>query len=442
MLPPIPVLKDYGLSETHGFLPTEPPLPKLPDPRYEAWETIVANLSTWIRSADLHRAIDRLPVLGTDGLKRAAEWRRAYCLLCFMMQGYVWAGDRPRDRVPSQIVIPLLSVSDHLNIIPAPTYAALCLWNYAPVRNGSIGDLETIVALNTFTGSTDESWFYSVSVAIEFHGAPILGLGLRAVDAARHDDSITIASCLDEFADRLAHLTNLLVRIYEGCNPSIFYHKIRPFLAGSKNMAESGLPSGVMYEDGSGSEPYRQYSGGSNAQSSLIQFFDVVLGIEHSPTRISGSSQEAKSNFIHNMRRYMPTHHASFLRDVEAVANIRDYVGKNMDDRKLRLAYDACVARLHDFRSKHIGIVTRYIIIPSARLRPKKYSPTEFGGPNVAVPPNQQEIQGQRGTGGTLFLPFLKQARDETCVPVPQYAKRRQPASKELESVRENMTSE
>ena len=49
-------------------------------------------------------------------------------------------------------------------------------------------------------------------------------------------------------------------------------------------MAEAGLPSGVVFDTGKGDEPYRQYGGGSNAQSTLIQFFDAVLGVEHHPT--------------------------------------------------------------------------------------------------------------------------------------------------------------
>ncbi|KAK8141059.1 hypothetical protein G3M48_000904 [Beauveria asiatica] len=66
---------------------------------------VVANLPALIRNAELRQAIDRLPMLDTSGLKDEAEWCRAYCLLCFMMQVYVWTGDLPKDRVPLQIAI-------------------------------------------------------------------------------------------------------------------------------------------------------------------------------------------------------------------------------------------------------------------------------------------------------------------------------------------------
>lgn len=82
----------------------------------------------------------------------------------------------------------------------------------------------------------------------------------------------------------------------EGCAPEVFYRDIRPFLAGSKNMALAGLPDGVFYEedDDVGKGEWRQYSGGSNAQSSLMQFFDIVLGVEHSEQKYSGP----KNNFL------------------------------------------------------------------------------------------------------------------------------------------------
>ncbi|OAQ95699.1 hypothetical protein LLEC1_01808 [Akanthomyces lecanii] len=430
MLPPIPSLDDYGLSAGHGFLPSELPLARLPDPYYTSWETISANLSSLILSRRLRELVQVLPVLDTRGLEHDAEWRRAYSLLCFMTHGYIWAGESPADRVPPQLSIPLVTISRRLEIVPVATYAAVCLWNFKPLfMNEDIDNLENLASLNTFTGSMDESWFYLVSVAIEARGAPILDLGLTAMEAARRNDSALVTSCLCAFAERLTDLTSLLQRMHESCDPSVFYNRIRPFLAGSRNMGEAGLPHGVIYEDGSGVEEYRQYSGGSNAQSSLIQFFDVVLGIKHLPTGQSAPTNEAtakRNNFIQDMRGYMPARHADFLNDCESVANIRLYVQSNVDDEKLCLAYDACLAMLSAFRDKHIAIVTRYIINPSREVRARSRSPeVTRGHNNIAVASRKGDSKSQTGTGGTALIPFLKQARDETGVPaVAEWTKR------------------
>ncbi|KAJ6786893.1 hypothetical protein PWT90_00035 [Aphanocladium album] len=430
MLPAIPTLDEYGLSAKHGFLPNELPLARLPDPYYNKWEAIAANLPALILSRRLRGVIDRLPLLDTIGLEHDAEWRRAYSLLCFVTHGYIWAGDSPADRIPSQISIPLLTISHRLEILPVATYAAVCLWNFKPLfMNEDIDNLENLASLITFTGSMDESWFYLVSVAIEARGAPILDLGLTAMEGVRRNDSALVTSCLCAFAERLTDLTNLLQRMHESCDPSVFYNRIRPFLAGSKNMSEAGLPHGVIYDDGSGVEQYRQYSGGSNAQSSLIQFFDVVLGIKHFSTGQSAPTNEAtakRNNFIQDMRRYMPARHADFLNDCENVANIRPYVEANTNDEKLCLAYDACLAMLSAFRDKHIAIVTRYIINPSREVRARSRSPEATRGRNnIAVASRKGDGKSQKGTGGTALIPFLKQARDETGAPaIAEWTKR------------------
>ncbi|OTA70775.1 Indoleamine 2,3-dioxygenase subfamily [Hypoxylon sp. EC38] len=428
MRPPIPVLSDYGISPKHGFLPDVLPLTRLPDPYYNKWESIAANIQNLILSKRLRGVIDRLPVLSTIGLEHDAEWRRAYMLLTFFAHGYIWGGDTPCDRVPPSISVPLLDICEHLEIPPVCTYAASVLWNFKPLFvDEDIDDLDNIATLITFTGSLDESWFYLVSVAIEARGGPIIPLMLTAIAAARQGDSVTVTRCLHAFAERLDDLGELLRRMHESCDPGFFYRRIRTFLAGSKNMAEAGLPHGVMYDDGSGKSQYVQYSGPSNAQSSLIQFFDVVLGIEHRPTgekpdpasesEREGRSTVPKHNFIRDMRHYMPGPHARFLNDVGAVANIREFVeSRASTDRSLSIAYDACLAMLRAFRDIHIAIVTRYIVLPSRENRARSRSP-EVARTNLATASKNEKHKKVKGTGGTALIPFLKQARDETGEP-------------------------
>lgn len=97
MLRPIPVISEYGISPEYGFLPDTLPLERLPDPYYNKWEAIVANLQALLLSKRLRGIIDRLPVLTTAGLEHDAEWRRAHMLLAFMAHGYIWGGDSPEE---------------------------------------------------------------------------------------------------------------------------------------------------------------------------------------------------------------------------------------------------------------------------------------------------------------------------------------------------------
>jgi indoleamine 2,3-dioxygenase len=315
------------------------------------------------------------------------------------------------------------------------TYAAVCLWNFKPLfLDEDVDHLENLATLTTFTGSIDESWFYLVSVAIEARGAPIIPLMLTAIEAARCNDGATVTACLRVFAERLDDLGALLQRMHESCDPQVFYHRIRPFLAGSKNMGEAGLPNGVIYEDGTGTENYRQYSGGSNAQSSITQFFDIILGIVHRPTgekkdtssesEIEGTAPPPKHNFLLDMRNYMPGPHRRFLEDVTMIANIRHYVETHTSNHELTLAYDACLAMLREFRNKHINVVSRYIIVKSRESRSlsRSRSPEVTRRKlNIATSSRKDKSDSAKknlkGTGGTALMPFLKQARDETGEP-------------------------
>ncbi|KAF8858884.1 Indoleamine 2,3-dioxygenase [Acephala macrosclerotiorum] len=437
MLPPVPVLSDYGISPEYGFLPAALPLERLPDPYYNKWEAIVANLQGLILSKRLRGVIDRLPVLSTAGLEHDSEWRRAYSLLSFMAHGYIWGGDSPAERLPASISIPYLHICAYLEVLPVATYAAVCLWNFKPLfADEPIDQLENLATLTTFTGSIDESWFYLVSVAIEARGGRTIPLMIAAIEAARINDSASVAMCLRAFAEALDDLGTILQRMHESCDPTVFYNRIRPFLAGSKNMEEAGLPNGVIYEDGTGKEQYKQYSGGSNAQSSIIQFFDIILGIEHRPTgekkdaasesELEGTAPPPKHNFLLEMRKYMPGPHRRFLEDLTRVANIRDYVEKHRNNSELTLAYDACLAMLRELRSKHINIVSRYIVLKSreSRSQSRSKSPAVERRKNIATA-SRLKKDDQKGTGGTALIPFLKQARDETGEPaIDNWAKR------------------
>jgi indoleamine 2,3-dioxygenase len=190
-------------------------------------------------------------------------------------------------------------------------------------------------------------------------------------------------------------------------------------------MADAGLPNGVRYGD---ETEYRAISGGSNAQSSLIQALDILLDIEHHPTgerpnsdRFTKSAQGERSknrnNFIYEMRTYMPGPHRRFLEALSQVSEIREFVMTNAEQTPaLIISYDACLAMLRTFRDKHIQVVSRYIILQAREAeRRKQPSLTKREGLAASKSSDQHgQSKPKRGTGGTALIPFLKQARDET----------------------------
>lgn len=289
---------------------------------------------------------------------------------------------------------------------PVATYAALNLWNWTPITDDAdLTQPENMVALHTATGSDDESWFFIISNAMEARAGPLIETMLGAIGAVEENDTETVINALRYFERSLESIGRLLERMDERCNPQMFYHTIRPFLAGSMNMAAAGLPNGVFYDEGDGKGTWSAYRGGSNGQSSLLQFFDAVLSVDHSRS----------GGFHTEMRGYMPGPHARFLDDVEAIANIRSYVNSNQEETELLSAFNAAVAALSGFRDKHIALVTRYIIIPSRMKKPenqvKRRDIASASTKMVAEKPRTQDLVG---TGGTTLIPFLRTSRDET----------------------------
>jgi indoleamine 2,3-dioxygenase len=264
---------------------------------------------------------------------------------------------------------------------------------------------ENLVALHTSTGSDDESWFFIISNAMEARAGPMIETMLSAIEAVDTDDVCTIIQALRYFKRSMDDIGRLLERMDERCRPQRFYHEIRPFLAGSMGMEGAGLPKGVFYDEGDGQGSWRKYRGGSNGQSSLLQFCDAVLSVNHS-----------RSNGFHTeMRGYMPGPHARFLDDVEAIANIRGYVDSCQENVELLEAFNGAVTALSEFRDKHIALVTRYIIIPSRAARPTKaVKRMDIASASTKLASEKPQTQELVGTGGTKLIPFLKTSRDET----------------------------
>ncbi|KAI5459072.1 Indoleamine 2,3-dioxygenase [Mariannaea sp. PMI_226] len=401
-------LKNNFAISDNAFLPQENPLKQLPDSYYEPWELVVSHLPGLIESNRIRTSIEQLPVLSAERLRSEAEWRRAYVILAFLTHAYVWGGEKPEEILPPQITIPFLRVSKHLELPPVLTYAAANLWNFNSAGDdfSRMSDLDTLIS---FTGTESEAWFLLISVAMEAKAGSIIPPMMRALDATKTRDYDIIISALHALRDCIDDVGLLLERMYEKTDPLEFYYDIRPFLAGSKNMEAAGLPRGVFYDEGNGKGEWQQLRGGSNGQSSLIQFFDIVLGVQHSPEG-NITPEKGERSYHELVREYMPGPHRRFLTHIARKGSIRELAllpAATEEHQRFQLAYTEATKALSRFRNKHIQIVTRYIILPSKQPYRRKRQ-------NLASSSSQKQGQELTGTGGTTLVPFLKQSRDET----------------------------
>ncbi|KAJ1660585.1 tryptophan 2,3- dioxygenase [Dispira simplex] len=395
-------LEDYDISPVTGFLPEEPALARLPNPYYEPWERINDNLQAFIITRKLWARVDQLPVLATDQLVTVGEKRRAFMLLAFLAHAYVW-GDRHdvRDYLPASISVPWVCLADEMEMKPVVCSPSVVSWNWHKLDPESPLELDNMAVLQTFTGSTDEAWFYLITGAVEARAVELIRRIPGIFKTIAEEDHQALVEHLGVFHAVLSDSIHILERLYEQCDPYVFYWKIHPFLAGWNNMKSAGLPHGVLYRgvddiDMDPDDPRldsrrRLYAGGSAAQASSFHVFDILLGVQHYPTglpkteRTEDKRKDVKlqgGNFLEAMRAYMPGPHRRFLEYLDRTCRLRDYVmtvtrASVLDDLRthdpaevalrtqLLQVYNACVAQVRAFRDSHIKMVTRYIVSPA-----------------------------------------------------------------------------
>lgn len=295
-----------------------------------------------------------------------------------------------------QLTIPLLRASEYLELPPILTYAGAALWNFSCLGD-DFSKLEDLRTLLSFTGTESESWFLLISVAIEAQSAGIVRTMMGAIESTENREYHIVIDALNDLRRCIQRIDALLGRMCERCDPMVFYSRVRPFLSGGE-----ALPNGIFYDEGNGKGNWRKLHGGSNGQSSLIQFFDIILGVKHSG--IAG-----EKSFHVEAREYMPGPHRRFLMHVAHISNIREVALRTpiTDEQSLlRDAYTAATEALSNLRNTHLQIVARYIIVPSKqKWNGRQQCPTSHSL-------SQKQVIG---TGGTIPVPLLKKARDDTC---------------------------
>nr|XP_042118464.1 indoleamine 2,3-dioxygenase 2 isoform X3 [Peromyscus maniculatus bairdii] len=362
---------------------------ELPD-HYRPWMEIANKLPHLIESHQLQAHVYKMPLLDCRFLKGHRERRLAHLVLAAITMGFVWqeGETQPQKVLPRSLAIPFVEVSRNLGLPPILVHSDLVLTNWTkrnPEGPWEISNLETIVS---FPGGESLRAFILVTVLVEKAAAPGIKALVQGVDAVLQHSQDTLLQALQQVRLSIQDITRTLAQMHDYVDPDIFYTVIRLFLSGWKD--NPAMPVGLVYE-GVATEPLR-YSGGSAAQSSVLQAFDEFLGIQHCKGSVG---------FLHRMRDYMPPSHKAFLEDLHSAPSLRDHILTSGAGSCL-IAYNQCVEALVELRSYHINVVARYIISAAAKARSRMPS-----HPSPHAPED-------RGTGGTAVLSFLKSVREKT----------------------------
>lgn len=366
---------DFDLIlKNRGFLPSSDPITKLPR-EFGLWEEIAHDLPKLLSSGGLRKILEEMPVFEAGQLK-SYENQRAMLLLSFLGHGYIWATfHEPASVIPKSIAVPWFLVSQAIGRPPVLSYASYALYNWSRFDKSMLPELGNAKILQNFLGGLDEDWFILIHIDIESKAGPILESGHLSRQNMSKDRLPSLAKNLFAIYEALEKMYKTLLRMPEGCDPYIYYNRVRPYIHGFTQHP-------VIYE---GVREYagapQKFFGETGAQSSIIPYVDAVLGIEH-------EDGDELDKYLLNMRQYMPPYHRKILEDCEKGPLLHDFVKNNWQDLpEIKDYYNGCIRLLGDFLSKHLEYAASYI---HKQSQAGVHNPTGHG------------------TGGTPFMAYLK----------------------------------
>ncbi|KAK1341874.1 hypothetical protein QTO34_016625 [Cnephaeus nilssonii] len=346
-------------------------------------------------------------MLSINDLQGHKLQRLAHLVLGYITMAYVWGrGDDVRKVLPSNIAVPYCNISEKLGLPPILVYADCVLANWKKKDPSGYVNSDYIKSerstcyldqkgvshwnmdiLFSFPGGDCGKGFFLISLLVEIEAASAIKVIPTIFKAVQNQDRDTLQKALGDITSCLQRALEVFGQIHKYVDPRLFFTVLRIYLSGWKGNAK--LPEGLLYE-GVWDTP-KMFAGGSAAQSSIFQCFDVLLGIQHS------SDEASSAEFLQEMRTYMPPAHQKFLHSLESKCSVREFVLSEGDDN-LQAIYNKCVDAMVSLRKYHLNIVAKYIVIQS-----KKTQSSEE--PSEAV---------NKGTGGTDVMKFLKSVRDTT----------------------------
>jgi len=371
------------------FLPKQDPLKefKNPNPSSKRIEKIAKSLPKLLLTGAIHDAIDDLNTnaLSVNTLIKngnSREIKLAMSYLSFIAHAYIWGGAKPKSVLPEAIAKPWVQLADHLGRPPILSYASYCLDNWYRINPKKEISLENVALINNFLGGVDEDWFVTIHVCIE-------NAANDAIEAAQNISKISkyepvlLSKNLRKIAKAMKEVNSIFARMPERCDPYVYYHRVRPFIFGTKDNPD--LKKGLIYKNQFNNKP-QFYRGETGAQSSIIPLLDGALGVKHTNDNLR--------HYLNEMRDYMPPEHRKIIETAESKSQVSKFINRT---QKLKKEYNACLEQIKLFRSQHLEYAATYIHKQSQIKNP-------FGSGGSLI----------RGTGGTPFMKYLRKHRDET----------------------------
>ena len=372
------------------FLPSKDPLNeyKTSSKSLDRLADIADQLPKLLLTSKIQKNINSLKTndLSVDLLiknKNIRELKLAMVQLSFISHAYIWGAKTPSKVLPEALAKPWTQVANILGRPPILSYASYCLDNWYRLNKKENISLENVGLLTNFLGGVDEDWFVTIHVCIE-------DAAREAIGAADSISKLNDKNSVKDFSDQLKliilslrKVNAIFSRMPEKCDPYVYYHRVRPFIFGTKDNPD--LKKGLIYKNQYNNKP-QFFRGETGAQSSIMPFLDGALGIYH--------TEDHLRHYLNEMRDYMPPKHRRSIEIVEKRSNAKSCI---LESKKLTYEYNKCLEEIRIFRAQHLEFAATYI-----HKQSQITNPFGKGGSTIT------------GTGGTPFMKYLKKHRDET----------------------------
>ena len=374
----------------HTFLPSKDPLIKYKttSKSLNLISEISEQLPKLLLTGSVQNTINKLKnndlsvdkVIANNDLR---EIRLAMVHISFIAHSFIWGSETPSKILPEVIAKPWVKLSKILGRPPILSYASYCLDNWYRLNKKDDICLENVGLHTNFLGGVDEDWFVTIHVCIEDAAGDAIKAATKLAKLNEKHSVKDFSIHLRAIIKSLRKVNAIFSRMPEKCDPYVYYHRVRPFIFGTKDNPDLG--KGLIYQSQFDNKP-QFFRGETGAQSSIMPFLDGALGIYH--------TQDHLRHYLNEMRDYMPPEHRSAIEHVENISNAKALIHES---KKLINEYNKCLEEIRIFRAQHLEFAATYI-----HKQSQIKNPFGRGGSTIT------------GTGGTPFMKYLKKHRDET----------------------------
>ena len=374
----------------HTFLPSKDPLIKYKttSKSLNLISEISEQLPKLLLTGSVQNTINKLKnndlsvdkVIENNDLR---EIRLAMVHISFIAHSFIWGSETPSKILPEVIAKPWVKLSKILGRPPILSYASYCLDNWYRLNKKDDICLENVGLHTNFLGGVDEDWFVTIHVCIEDAAGDAIKAATKLAKLNEKHSVADFSIHLRAIIKSLRKVNAIFSRMPEKCDPYVYYHRVRPFIFGTKDNPD--LRKGLIYQSQFDNKP-QFFRGETGAQSSIMPFLDGALGIYH--------TQDHLRHYLNEMRDYMPPEHRRAIEHVENISNAKALIHES---KKLINEYNKCLEEIRIFRAQHLEFAATYI-----HKQSQIKNPFGRGGSTIT------------GTGGTPFMKYLKKHRDET----------------------------